>query len=295
VDYSLLVENLPRSLVIGSANFGSPYGAKKSWISTEEVNKIIQDATGRQNVFIETSESYLGAEAAIGEALKFRKYKNIVLKVSPSAYSSEASFMQSVESSLLKMGQSSVYAIMLHGVGDSLGNSKTAIRTGIKNLLKSGMAEKVGLSCYSVSEVLASKVAFPEMSIFQLPENIIDQRKKYSKDLSDLSESGVIFQVRSIFLQGLLIGNSDTDICQVSEFEKLRTEVETLAAVHNIDTTELCLRYALSIRWASQFVLGLENFDQYSRNLQILESQGNDFLFDVSKGSDFIIDPRNWS
>jgi aryl-alcohol dehydrogenase-like predicted oxidoreductase len=295
VDYSLLVETLPRSLVIGSANFGSQYGAKKSWISAEEVNKIIQDATGRQNVFIETSESYLGAEAVIGEALKFRIYKNIILKVSPSAYSSEISFMQSVESSLLKTGQSSVYAIMLHGVGDSLGNSKTGIRAGIKNLLKSGMAEKVGLSCYSVSEVLASKTAFPEMSIFQLPENIIDQRKKYSKELSDLSESGVVFQVRSIFLQGLLIGNNDTAICQVSEFEKLRTEVETLAAAHNIDTTELCLRYALSIRWASQFVMGFENFDQYSRNLQVFESKGNDISFDVSKGSDFIIDPRNWS
>jgi aryl-alcohol dehydrogenase-like predicted oxidoreductase len=295
VDYSLLVETLPRSLVIGSANFGSQYGAKKSWINTEEVNKIIQDATGRQNVFIETSESYLGAEAVIGEALKFRKYKNVILKVSPSAYSSEVSFMQSVESSLLKTGQSSVYAIMLHGVGDSLGNSKTGIQTGIKNLLDSGMAEKVGLSCYSVPEVLASKTAFPEMSIFQLPENIIDQRKKYSKELSDLSESGVIFQVRSIFLQGLLIGNNDTDICKVSEFEKLRTEVETLAAAHNIDTTELCLRYALSIRWASQFVMGFENFDQYSRNLQVLESKRNNILFDVSKGSDFIIDPRNWS
>jgi aryl-alcohol dehydrogenase-like predicted oxidoreductase len=289
------VETLTQSLVIGSANFGTKYGAKNSWINSDEVNRIIQDATQRQNVFIETSASYLGAEAVIGEALKFRKYKNIILKVSPSAYSSEVTFMQSVESSLLKIGQSSVYAIMLHGVGDSLGQSKKEIGAGIKNVLKSGMAEKVGLSCYSVSEVLASKAVFPEMGIFQLPENIIDRRKKNSEELSDLSENGVIFQVRSIFLQGLLIGKSDTEISQVSEFEKLRAEIQTLAAAHNIDTTELCLRYALSIRWASQFVMGFENFDQYSRNLRIFQSKGNDILFEVSKGSDFIIDPRNWS
>jgi len=295
VDYSFLVETLTQSLVIGSANFGTKYGAKNSWINSDEVNRIIQDATQRQNVFIETSASYLGAEAVIGEALKFRKYKNIILKVSPSAYSSEVTFMQSVESSLLKIGQSSVYAIMLHGVGDSLGQSKKEIGAGIKNVLKSGMAEKVGLSCYSVSEVLASKAVFPEMGIFQLPENIIDRRKKNSEELSDLSENGVIFQVRSIFLQGLLIGKSDTEISQVSEFEKLRAEIQTLAAAHNIDTTELCLRYALSIRWASQFVMGFENFDQYSRNLRIFQSKGNDILFEVSKGSDFIIDPRNWS
>ena len=295
MDYSFLVETLTQSLVIGSANFGTKYGAKNSWINSDEVNRIIQDATQRQNVFIETSASYLGAEAVIGEALKFRKYKNIILKVSPSAYSSEVTFMQSVESSLLKIGQSSVYAIMLHGVGDSLGQSKKEIGAGIKNVLKSGMAEKVGLSCYSVSEVLASKAVFPEMGIFQLPENIIDRRKKNSEELSDLSENGVIFQVRSIFLQGLLIGKSDTEISQVSEFEKLRAEIQTLAAAHNIDTTELCLRYALSIRWASQFVMGFENFDQYSRNLRIFQSKGNDILFEVSKGSDFIIDPRNWS
>ncbi len=295
LDYSLFVKTLPQSLVIGSANFGTKYGAKNSWISSDEVNRIIQDATERQNVFIETSSSYLGAEAIIGEVLKFRKYRNIILKVTPSAYSSEVAFMQSVESSLLKIGQSSVYAIMLHGVGESLGNSKTEVGIGIKNVLKSGMAEKVGLSCYDVSEVLASKTVFPEMSIFQLPENIIDQRKKNSKELKELSENGVIFQVRSIFLQGLLIGNSDTEICKASEFEKLRAEIDMLAAAHDIDTTELCLRYALSIGWASQFVMGFENFDQYSRNLRIFESNGSDILFEVSKGSDFIIDPRNWS
>lgn len=289
------METLPQSLVIGSANFGTTYGAKNSWISFDEATKIIQDATKRQNVFIETSASYLGAEAVIGEALKLKEYRNIILKVSPRAYSSESSFMQSIENSLLKLGQSSIYAIMLHGVGDSLGKSKSVVGLGLKSLLKLGVADRIGLSCYSVSEVLASKAAFPEMAIFQLPENIVDQRKKYSQELRDLSTQGVIFQVRSIFLQGLLIGKSDTKFSQTHELNKLREEIRNLAETQNIDPTELCLRYALSIGWASHFVLGLESFDQYSRNLQIFESERSGFSFQVSKGSEFILDPRNWS
>jgi len=291
------VETFPKSLVIGSANFGTKYGATNSRIRSEEIFRIIQDASQRQKVFIETSASYLGAEAVIGEALKFRKYKNIILKVSPSSYSSEIAFMQSIEDSLQKINQTSVYAIMLHGVGDSLGNSKSVVEKGIKKVLKLGMSDKIGLSCYSVSEILASKAVFPEMAIFQIPENIIDRRKKYSTELGDLSAEGVIFQVRSIFLQGLLVGKSNlnSEVGQSYELEKLRIEIETLAKAQNIENTELCLRYALDIDWASQFVMGFENFDQYCRNLQIIESKSSGISFQVSKGSDFIVDPRNWS
>jgi aryl-alcohol dehydrogenase-like predicted oxidoreductase len=289
------METLPKSLVVGSANFGAKYGAKNCQVSRPDAFKIIQEVSKRDDVFIESSESYPGAEKIIGEALGTKKFEKIIIKISPNSFSSESSFIEAVENSLCNLNQSKVYAVMLHGVGDSLGKSKSAIQAGISKILHEGLSEKVGVSCYSISEVIETKAAFPGLGIYQLPENIVDTRKYSSKELRELSAAGVIFQVRSIFLQGLLLDARLTLDSRFQETEKLQREIKTLAESQDMDSAELCLRYALSIDWASQFVLGLESYENFQRNLEIMENVRPDVSFEVAQGSDFLVDPRNWS
>ena len=295
MDYSFQMETLPKSLVVGSANFGAKYGAKDSQVSRLDVFKIIQDVSQRSNTFIESSDSYPGAEKIIGDALGKRKFENIIIKISPKSFTTESSFIGSVENSLSNLNQSKVYAIMLHGVGNSLGSSRSVIRAGIRKILNLGLSEKVGVSCYSITEVIDTKSAFPEMAIYQLPENIVDTRKKSSKELKDLSAAGVIFQVRSIFLQGLLLGGRFMKDPRFEEIGKLHQEIKTLAESQNMDSAELCLRYALTIDWASQFVMGFENYEHFRMNLEIMESVKSNISFEVTKGSEFLVDPRKWS
>lgn len=295
MDYSCKMETLPKSLVVGSANFGAKYGVKESQLSRLDVFKIIQDILLRNNAFIESSDSYPGAEKIIGEALGTGKFENIIIKISPKSFSSEKTFISSVENSLNNLNQSKAYAVMLHGIGDSLRSSRSAIQAGIKKTLELGLSEKVGVSCYSVSEVVETKSAFPEMGIYQIPENIVDTRKYSSKELKELSASGVIFQVRSIFLQGLLVDGRFTKDPKFEEIGKLQQEIRTLAESQDMDSAELCLRYALSIDWASQFVMGFENYEHFRRNLEIMEIVKLNTAFEVTKGSEFLVDPRNWS
>ena len=289
------MKTLPKSLVVGSANFGTKYGVRDSQLSRLDVFKIIQDISQRSNAFIESSDSYPGAERIIGEALGTRQFDNIIIKISPKSFSTESLFINSVENSLKNLNQSKAYAIMLHGVGDSLGSSRSAIQAGIKKTLDLGLSERVGVSCYSVTEVIETKSAFPEMGIYQLPENIVDQKKYSSKELMNLSASGVIFQVRSIFLQGLLLGGRFLKDSRFEEIGKLQQEIKTLAERQNMDNAELCLRYALTIEWASQFVMGFENYEHFRKNLDIMETVKSDISFEVTKGSEFLVDPRNWS
>ena len=289
------METLTKSLVVGSANFGANYGARSSQVSQQDSFKIIQEVSQRNDVFIESSESYPGAEKIIGEALGTKKFEKIIIKISPQSYSNESSFIGAVEKSLCNLNQSKVYAIMLHGVGDSLGKSKSVIQVGINSILKGGLSEKVGVSCYSISEVVETKAVFPEMGIYQLPENIVDTRKYSSRELSELSAAGVIFQVRSIFLQGLLLDARSTLESRFHETERLQQEIKTLAESQDMDSAELCLRYALSINWASQFVLGLDSYEDFRKNLEIIENAKPEVSFEVAKGSDFLVDPRNWS
>jgi aryl-alcohol dehydrogenase-like predicted oxidoreductase len=184
---------------------------------------------------------------------------------------------------------------MLHGLGDSPQESTETVKSALKAVLAEGLSNRVGLSCYKVSEVLYARKLFPEMTVFQLPENIADRRKQNSKELRELAYSGVTFQVRSIFLQGLLVKKAVNLPKELKEVALIQSEIESLASRHGLESSELCLRYAQSLDWASQLVLGFDSYEQFKKNLSCIESTGPNISIDIPQASDFLIDPRNWS
>jgi len=293
--YYLSMENPAQKLVVGTANFGSKYGIKKSGISERDVSKIVNEVAIRKDIFIETGENYLGAEELIGNILGSTKFDNFVIKISPKHFYSKKSFLKSVEGSLKRLGQSSAFAIMLHGLGDSPKELTQSVKSALKTVLSEGLTNRVGLSCYELSEVLHARKLFPEMTIFQIPENIADRRKQNSEDLRDLAHSGVTFQVRSIFLQGLLVKKAVNLPLELQEVELIQSEIEFLAKRSGLDSSELCLRYAQSLDWASQLVLGFDSYEQFKKNLSCIESIGPNISIDIPQASDFLVDPRNWS
>jgi aryl-alcohol dehydrogenase-like predicted oxidoreductase len=293
--YSLAVEFPAKKLVIGTANFGSNYGINNNGIREGDVFKIVNDTILREDIFIETGENYHGSEELIGNILDSRRFKNFIVKVSPRHFSSKKSFLKSVEGSLKRLRQDSAFAIMLHGLGDSLKESTDSVKSALKTVLAQGLTNRVGLSCYEISEVLYARKQFPEMTIFQLPENIVDRRKQNSEELRDLANSGVMFQVRSIFLQGLLVNKAINLPTELQEIELIRLEIESLANRHGLDSSELCLSYAQSLDWASQLVLGFDSYEQFRKNLSSIERIDPNISFDIPQASDFLTDPRNWS
>lgn len=293
--YYLSMEYPAQKLVVGTANFGSNYGIKKSGISERDVLKIVNEVAIRKDIFIETGENYLGAEELIGNALDSTKFDNFVIKISPKHFYSKKSFLKSFEGSLKRLRQSSAFAIMLHGLGDFPKESSKSVKSALETVLTEGLTKRVGLSCYEISEVLYARKLFPEMTIFQIPENIADRRKHNSEELRHLAHSGVTFQVRSIFLQGLLVNKAVNLPLELREVELIRSEIEFLAKRNGLDSSELCLRYAQSLDWASQLVLGFDSYEQFKKNLACIESIGPKISIDVPQASDFLIDPRNWS
>jgi aryl-alcohol dehydrogenase-like predicted oxidoreductase len=284
-----------KQLVVGTANFASIYGINNSGISERDVFEILNEVVTREDILIETGGNYFGAEELIGNVLNSKKFDNFVIKISPKHFHSKKSFLKSVEDSLQRLRQDSAFAIMLHGLGDSSKESTDSVKSALNTVLAERLTNRVGLSCYKISEVLYARKLFPEMTIFQLPENIADRRKQYSRELRDLADSGVTFQVRSIFLQGLLVKKAVNLPRELQEVDLIRSEIEFLANRHGLDSSELCLRYAQSLDWASQIVLGFDSYEQFKKNLSCIESIGPRISIDIPQASDFLIDPRNWS
>jgi aryl-alcohol dehydrogenase-like predicted oxidoreductase len=283
-----------KRLVIGTANFGSEYGKRNKRIDPVEAEQVIHHAQGCDNVLIETGNSYAGAEELLAEILSGKEFPRLIVKISPDTYKSAIDMTRAVEKSLNRLGQTHAYAVLLHGAGEMFGNDQKSVQRGTMELLKSEITFEVGLTCYTIEEVSAAKKLFPNLTIFQLPENIVDQRKRTSRTLIELANLGNTFQVRSIFLQGLLL--DQTQLPQRNEeLNEIRKTLNYQASLRGISVPQLCLEYATSITWASDIVLGLESFEQYLTNLKILESSNSISTKDFGLASDFLVDPRNWS
>ncbi|CAN2169713.1 Tas Predicted oxidoreductases (related to aryl-alcohol dehydrogenases) [Candidatus Nanopelagicaceae bacterium] len=264
-------------------------------MSNSEIQKIISDAITRENVFLETGPSYFGVEEKIGEVLQGKNFDRIIVKVPPSAFNTIEKFMTSVNESLKRLNREKIYAILLHGSKDAFDKYSKIIEEATKEVLTSQVAKRVGIACYDEVEVLTAKKTFPDMSIFQLPENVVDRRKIHSLELQRMHESGVIFQVRSIFLQGLLVGVQKDLPTELMELHKLRDQIEKNAVANGLTSRELCIQYAAGIGWASQIILGAENYQQYLENLETLTSTHKEITLEISKASDFVVDPRMWN
>ncbi len=283
-----------KRLVIGTANFGREYGKRNQRIDAKEVEKIVHHARGCEDVFIETGSSYLGAEDLLGEILSGNEFPRFVVKISPDNYESPINMLTAVESSLIKLGQKQAHAVLLHGTGAMFGNDQKSVQSGIRNLLKSKITSEVGLACYAIDDVVAAKMTFPDLTIFQLPENIVDQRKRTSTALIDLAALGNSFQVRSIFLQGLLLDKTQLPE-RNEELNEIRETLSFEASLRGVTVSQLCLEYATTIKWATDIVLGIESFEQYLTNLQILGMSDSVTPCQIDRASDFLVDPRNWS
>ena len=155
------------------------------------------------------------------------------------------------------------------------------------------MVESVGASVYKEEEIRLISERIPNITLFQVPENIMDRRLRDSALLKDLASMGNTFHIRSVFLQGLLLMNSEVIPSTLSEARPGIIELQKLSKSSENSILDLCLNYVSEIEWASGFVVGVSNKKQLHEIVNFNKfTLGLDSL--PAPFSESITDPRCW-
>lgn len=172
---------------LGTAQFGLDYGITSGVrVDEEEAGRILEAARDAGITILDTARSYGDSEKVIAP---HHADFNIVTKGS-----SREDFM----ASLSRLGR--VYGLLAHkGLTDEL----WAVMEELKG---EAMALKIGVSVYEGWEVDAVLDRYP-IDIIQVPFNPLDRRLIDGGQLERLHKSGIEVHARSIFLQGLLLGD----------------------------------------------------------------------------------------
>lgn len=290
--------NPTKKFQIGTANFGTKYGISgtNSGLKQENLDEIFEIIARNKSISLDTATGYANSLQTIAKySSSLNLTGRISTKISLENVLNRKLVLDEVKKSLDLLNIDFFSEIYLHGFQEHYKEYNSELKMVLEALIDSGYTKKVGMSCYSETEVISTSNLFPQMSIFQVPENILDQRLKDSISLKNMKNSGVEFMVRSVFLQGLLLMKIAEIPNYFESFKPSVIELNRIADSAQTTVLELCIQYVKNIEWAGGLVVGVNSSQQLLQLIDIFNNQvkTNDFPVKPFRGD--LIDPRNWT
>lgn len=284
-------------LTLGTVSFGLEYGLANDFeqVGETEAAAIISFALAEGVLEFDTASAYGEAESILGRAVGGASGVRVNTKLSEKDCLNASTIIESVQRSAKRVGKPEFEAVLIHNPSTLFQGNQKEIKMGLQEVMNLGLSRRVGLSAYSERDIMAAKEVFPELSAFQLPENICDQRSFNSQDLIDLARDGNIISVRSIFLQGVLLMNLENIPPSLGALQDEIRHFHEYLQAHEMDALEACLGYAKTIPWASQLVVGVNSVEQLQALTKVFNSDGLGDYSDAPRLEANWLDPRTWS
>lgn len=203
------------NLCLGTAQFGLDYGCTNhsGKVSSNEIDKILEKFHTSGGIFLDTAPAYGNSETLLSG---YSQYFNILSKtphVDPLAQVDQVieSFESSLENSLAALNTSHIQGLLLHQANivnqypDEVINWLTSVKTD-------GRVRELGVSVYELPDIEDWDVLGDVIDWLQIPLNLMDERAIRQPVLAQLRNKGVKIQVRSVFMQGLLLDHKSAKV-----------------------------------------------------------------------------------
>ena len=277
-------------LTLGTAQWGSAYGQTnaKGRLDSAEVNQIAMEACHGGVAFVDTALDYGDAHERLRP---FAQQFLVTTKVSGSTH-----VQDQVDRALEELGIPTLWGLLIHDWDQLTGAQRLTAAEQVCNVDRSH-ALRVGVSVYTEDAVVSAVNIFSSIGytidLVQVPASVVDQRLDESLVLSELATEGACIQVRSAFLQGVLLSPS-SNMARHPDIDRFHREVSEWAGGSSV--LDVCLGHLKSLNWMSQVIVGVTSSHELSQVVQSW-SRTEPRRCPPSWGSSdlALIDPRRWS
>jgi len=284
-----------KSLILGTANFQGFYGiARQNKMEIESIEQILHVAQENGINHFDTARSYTDAELILGKFLNKSQPLYIDSKIGTLECKSIASITDSVKESLHMLGVPKLNTLYLHNSDLLSGSTSSIVRQGMEKVIELGLAEHLGVSVYTLNQLIEAKTIFPTLSQFQVLENLCDRRLITSNKLIELTKLGNDINIRSIFLQGLLLMDLENLPVKLQGAAKSIESLTKYATNNSVSVIDLCVAYVKTIPWVNSYLVGVESASQLRQIIKSNYQLQKNWDSSVVPLPDELKDPRFW-
>lgn len=281
--------------ILGTATFGNSYGVANERLNFKyqdlENLLIVAQELGIQT--IDTAPAYGPAEKVVGRFHSDNRKFAVHTKVSSRPNLSTSDVVNSIDQSILDLYVEKIDVLYFHSADFLINESQETVRQLLKAIKGTGRVSRIGASVYTEEEIKKISKLWKEIEVFQVPENIMDQRLLNSSLLPKLASSGITIHVRSIFLQGLLLMDNSKIPKNLLSSKGYLLELQNYANELQMSVLDVCINYLSKLTWASEFLIGATTPSQLA---DIINFQQADLMeAPLPKPLPIeLIDPRRW-
>jgi len=284
-----------KNIIIGTAQLGSNYGIanKNKNYDIKEKFKLLNEAYKNGCKHFDTAHSYPESHSILGEWKKIYKTQPTFSTKIPNLKKNKIkNFDDFIAEIFNDLYITELDYILLHNSYDF--KNKDLIRN-IDKYIKLKTIKKFGLSIYDKEEIFQN----PLIKTIQLPANIFNHNILESDELNLAKENKVEIQIRSIFVQGLILMHPK-EIPQHLENTKCAIEFfHNIAKEINVDKSHLAILMINKLCPDAKIIIGIDNINQLKNLITINKSKIKntdviEILKYTKKQNNKNWDPRNW-
>lgn len=289
-------------IIWGTAQANPVYGASRTSTSPLELNDFRELASGLGSFGIskvDTAPDYGPAEELLGRTdvpKTFRTQTKWKLAL--------GNPREQFKTSQKRLKTRDIWATLVHD-SDSLTESPDVQSAceDFSKFLSQEANSRLGFSVYSMEELRAVNAFSLTNGVVQLPYNLLASTLINSEQVKELKSKGFTIQIRSIFMQGMLLANSPLKkATTLPTIERARISLAQVSAETGLSPSGILLFDALNQSLVDEVVVGLSAlsetsyFRDFDQNLMSYAEAAQELRFRIRgfQPRQHETDPKQW-
>ena len=255
-------------ICIGTSNFASSYGINNNKFQRNELKRLFQFLRLNKLDFLDCADGYKNFRKFSGELTNFK----IIFKINFEKYHNFDVVYKIINKNLLASKLKSFEAILIHNVHSISKKKLISIILFLKSIKKLKLIKKIGLSIYDIKDLKKIEELKLKVDIIQLPMNIFDNTFINNHLIKKLKKRGTKFHARSIFLQGILLQNTDSLPKYFLKWKQLFKRWENWHVKYKKKKLNSCINFINNVKFLDKIILGINDLDQLKEILSVKKS-----------------------
>lgn len=281
-------------IILGTAQFMSKYGIenKKRVMNLKGCENLLHTCISSGINEFDTAPLYDDSLKILGNSFSSSndiKINSKFSKISPKYLKSE------VMEQLSKIKRDKVNTFFYHNPAEYKENKELLFE--LMKLKADGLISKIGVSGYETTDFLEA-IEDPNVDVIQFPFNLLDNYIHRGPLITRAKNKGKEVQIRSVFLQGLLLRSKIESKPNLENIIKSAKFFSELANNNDMTIFTLCIAYVTSFELIDRIIIGVDSPKQLQHLLATISKRLNpDIIEQIHNYKEIdpeLLNPTNW-